>query len=392
MQISQELSISLLKTISTSYYFLELSRDGVIKNVNHLLVEKLGIGKNDLVGKVFADILDEKNKKEVNYTSILSQFKDGEGEIFEFKFVINTKDIFSMNCNLVATNESFILFGKKVSVIKKDLTGIVSSLVKTSKSLTGTAEDLSATAFQLNSSSKKVSTKTGTAEIDAIKVDSGIKAIVTNMEDMSSAISEITKTTQSASQMTNETLIKSKVANEVINQLSNSSMDIGNVIKVISAIAQQTNLLALNATIEAARAGDAGKGFAVVANEVKELSKQTAKATEEITKKIENIQVETKKAVQTITEITQSIDRVNGHTGSIAASIEEQSATTTEITKIIHELSSILSGLTVLLKDVSGTTKVTSEDSSDLLSTSKGIIKLTNDLEDLIVLLNKDMA
>jgi methyl-accepting chemotaxis protein len=103
-------------------------------------------------------------------------------------------------------------------------------------------------------------------------------------------------------------------------------MDIGNVIKVISSIAQQTNLLALNATIEAARAGEAGKGFAVVANEVKELANQTAKATSEITKKIETIQIDSKNAVSAIADITQAIEKVNGHTGNIATPVEEQAA------------------------------------------------------------------
>ena len=88
--------------------------------------------------------------------------------------------------------------------------------------------------------------------------------------------------------------------NQTVQKLGDSSVEIGNVIKVITSIAEQTNLLALNATIEAARAGEAGKGFAVVANEVKELAKETAKATEEISQKIEAIQGETKGAVQAI--------------------------------------------------------------------------------------------
>ena len=127
-----------------------------------------------------------------------------------------------------------------------------------------------------------------------------------------------------------------KVANDTnatVTKLGESSTEIGKVIKVITSIAQQTNLLALNATIEAARAGEAGKGFAVVANEVKELAKQTAAATEDISAKIEAIQSDTKGAVTAIGEISRVITRINDIQNTIASAVEEQSATTNEIAR-----------------------------------------------------------
>ena len=118
---------------------------------------------------------------------------------------------------------------------------------------------------------------------------------------------------------------------------AHSSAEIGEVIKVITSIAQQTNLLALNATIEAARAGEAGKGFAVVANEVKELAKQTAKATEDISRKITAIQTDTQGAVEAIGTITGVISQVNDISGTIATAVEEQSATTNEMTRNVAD-------------------------------------------------------
>ncbi len=109
------------------------------------------------------------------------------------------------------------------------------------------------------------------------------------------------------------------------------------MIKVITSIAQQTNLLALNATIEAARAGEAGKGFAVVANEVKELAKQTAKATEDISRKIEAIQSDTKGAVDAIAQIGTIISQINDIQSTIASAVEEQTATTAEIARNVNE-------------------------------------------------------
>ena len=117
------------------------------------------------------------------------------------------------------------------------------------------------------------------------------------------------------------------------NKLGQSSAAIGEVIKVITSIAQQTNLLALNATIEAARAGEAGRGFAVVANEVKELAKKTALATKDISSKITAIQQDTKGAVDAIGTITQVITTINDISGTIATAVEQQNATTNEMTR-----------------------------------------------------------
>ncbi len=128
-----------------------------------------------------------------------------------------------------------------------------------------------------------------------------------------------------------------ETTNETIAKLGQSSAEIGKVIKVITSIAQQTNLLALNATIEAARAGEAGKGFAVVANEVKELAKQTAKATEDISRKIEAIQADTKGAVDAIGQIGRIIMQINDIQNTIASAVEEQTATTNEISRNVAE-------------------------------------------------------
>ena len=119
--------------------------------------------------------------------------------------------------------------------------------------------------------------------------------------------------------------------------MGDSSTEIGQVIKVITSIAEQTNLLALNATIEAARAGDAGKGFAVVANEVKELAKETAKATEDIGQKISAIQGDTKSSVEAIDQITGVINNLNDISTTIASAVEEQRSTAVEIGRNVSD-------------------------------------------------------
>jgi methyl-accepting chemotaxis protein len=148
--------------------------------------------------------------------------------------------------------------------------------------------------------------------------------------------------------------------NSTIGKLGDSSAEIGQVIKLITSIAQQTNLLALNATIEAARAGEAGKGFAVVANEVKELAKETAKATEDISRKIEAIQKGTQGAVDAIGAISTVMAQVNDYSNTIATAVEEQNATTNEInrnvseaTKGATEIAKTIAGVAVAAKDTS---------------------------------------
>lgn len=247
-----------------------------------------------------------------------------------------------------------------------DLAESASSLITVSSSLTASAEE---TAAQANTAS------TASEEINA-----GVQTVASNMEEMVAAIKEITQTTNEASAMSNDAMKMAKSTNEIIGQLGESSMDIGNVIKVISSIAQQTNLLALNATIEAARAGEAGKGFAVVANEVKELAKQTAKATADITKKIEAIQADSKNAVSAIGEISDAIEKVNGYAGNIAASVEEQAATTNEVTRIVTEAAEGVKQINENITQVSEAAANTGKDAANAQDSSRKLEEIAEKL------------
>ena len=139
---------------------------------------------------------------------------------------------------------------------------------------------------------------------------------------MTASIKEIAKNSNDAARVVSSAVKMAENTNSTVAKLGESSGEIGKVIKVITSIAQQTNLLALNATIEAARAGEAGKGFAVVANEVKELAKETAKATEDISQRIEAIQGDTKGSVDAIAQITEIINQINDISNTIAGAVE----------------------------------------------------------------------
>mgnify|MGYP000451097032 CR=1 FL=1 len=262
-----------------------------------------------------------------------------------------------------------------------DKINLVKELSKSASELTNSASNLQTVSSSLSAGAEETSAQANTASVASEEVNAGVQTVAANMEEMVAAIKEITKTTNEASSMTNDAMKMAKNTNEIISQLGESSMDIGNVIKVISSIAQQTNLLALNATIEAARAGEAGKGFAVVANEVKELAKQTAKATADITKKIENIQSDSKGAVNAIKEISDAIEKVNGYAGNIAASVEEQAATTNEVTRIVTESAEGVKQINENIAQVSQAAATTGKDAQSAQEASSTLSEISKNLQ-----------
>ena len=173
-------------------------------------------------------------------------------------------------------------------------------------------------------------------------------------------------------------------AQGTVASLGESSAEIGQVIKVITSIAQQTNLLALNATIEAARAGDAGKGFAVVANEVKELAKETARATEDIGRKIEAIQSDTSGAVSAISEISEVIGRISDIQSTIASAVEEQTATTNEISRSVSEAATGANDIAEDVTRVASAASDTQQGAQTTLQSATDLSGMATELRDLV--------
>jgi methyl-accepting chemotaxis protein len=215
--------------------------------------------------------------------------------------------------------------------------GTIRTIAENANGLGTASEELTAVSQEMTGSADQTATQANAVSAAADQVSKNVHTVATAVEEMTASIREIARNAHEAARVATDAVRVADSTNTTITKLGDSSSQISNVVKVITSIAEQTNLLALNATIEAARAGEAGKGFAVVANEVKELAKATASATEDIGRKIATIQADTTGAVEAIGRIGAIIKQIYDIQNTIASAVEEQTATTNEIARNVAE-------------------------------------------------------
>ncbi len=278
----------------------------------------------------------------------------------------------------------FAEVGKATNKTADTLRASMEMLGDNVQSLSIAAEELTATSQQMSANAEETSAQTKVVSAATLSVSQNLQTVATGAEEMGASIKEIAKNATEAAKVATSAVKVAETANATVSKLGDSSTEIGQVIKVITSIAQQTNLLALNATIEAARAGEAGKGFAVVANEVKELAKETAKATEDISRKIEAIQTDTKAAVNAIASISEVINQVNGISNTIATAVEEQNSTTNEMSRNVSEAAKGSGEITSNIAGVAQAAESTSRGASDTQKAAQDLVGTSTQLRRLV--------
>jgi methyl-accepting chemotaxis protein len=213
------------------------------------------------------------------------------------------------------------------------------SMDQVAKSLSQSAGELKSDAESASAAAQQTSRQATTVASASEEASTNVQTVASAAEELSASITEITRQVARSSSSTSQAVADAQNTDAQIRGLAEAAQRIGDVVKLITAIASQTNLLALNATIEAARAGEAGKGFAVVASEVKNLANQTTRATEEISAKIAEMQSATTQSVEAVGTIGRTIAEINEVSATIAAAVEEQSAATQEIARNVQQAS-----------------------------------------------------
>ena len=283
----------------------------------------------------------------------------------------------------------------EIGILAKSLNNMVSSLGRMIRDITAGVDTLSSSSTELSAishqmaagaeqTSKISSTVSAAAEEMSVNMTSvaaateqastNVTMVATASEQMTATISEITRNTEKALHITEKAVSEAQSASETIDKLGKAAREIGKVTESITEISEQTNLLALNATIEAARAGDAGRGFAVVANEIKELAKQAAGATDEIKRRIEGIQSSTDGTVRQINQISRVINEVNEIVSIIATAMEEQSVTTRDIA---YNVAQAAQGIQEVTENVAQSSTVAREIADDIAGVNEGSLEMS---------------
>ncbi len=237
-----------------------------------------------------------------------------------------------------AMDELADTFEKSVGAVVSKVTSAVSNMRASAEQMVAKAED--------------ATDKSNTVAAASSHTSTNVKSVASTTEELAASINEIGKQVTNATEVANTAVSEAEAAHGNIQGLVHSAQRIGDVVNLITDIAEQTNLLALNATIEAARAGDAGKGFAVVASEVKNLANQTAKATEEISAQITDIQAATESSATVVEGIAKTIGNIDQITATIAAAVDEQQASTEQIANNVQQAADGAEKVSTNIKDV----------------------------------------
>ena len=273
----------------------------------------------------------------------------------------------------VATEDEIGQMAGQLHTAQESLRTTLQEVTHTADAAVQMSQVLSAASAQVAASSAETSAQAAVVATAAEQVSGNVQTVAAGAEQMSASIREIAQNAQEATAVAQTAATTADSTNVTISRLSESSKEIGDVIKTITSIAEQTNLLALNATIEAARAGEAGKGFAVVASEVKDLAAESARAADDVARRVQAIQTDTDSAIGAIGQISEIIGTINNYQLTIASAVEEQTATTNEMSRSAAEAAT---GSSEIAANINGVAAVVEESTAAVAEMDKTIAEL----------------
>ncbi len=301
------------------------------------------------------------------------------------KLVKNAENVKLQSSSISAAVEEISANGNSIAFSTQDASQTVSNSTLTSKEIATDMKDVAQAVQKITYNIKDMNNFIQSVFSNVEKINVNIDEVVTGVnnsaaaiEQMSASLSEISVNMQKANNISKEADVQSVDTMKIMQELQKSAHEIGKIVDVINTIADQTNMLALNATIEAASAGEAGKGFAVVANEVKALAKQTGEATEKIAQQIDNVQLKTKNAVDSMTIISNTVKELYEISNGIALSVEQQSFATNEISTSVSRAANSSRSVSQFAADIRNSVQQLSGNAENVLSTTQMISSKTD--------------